>query len=734
MRSTDVPIKDVGVLDYCPVSFAYMLKIYAGRTQSEARRNQHLPPTKPKVVSPPAVGAYNAPVIEEKQVIPDIIPMRRGRPTKNDSGAPATKPSSSPLRAVASDPFVALDTEAPERSTVDELANRFPPLDQFALLHDSGAAFAFDPDAKPAHKATENINQRVTNALADEAFGQTPASPAKNTPSLTRRAQAHVNTISKDLDDNRSPPILTPTQSVGTQSQDPQRPTMVSIGTMTSPPPLDSAHSTTNTPHPMFKFPASPIQRPLSQPRASDASMQAAAKLRADVVSSRRPGLLEQRSKSQVGTLNVLKSPVSSRPSLEGQRPSNLEVDNSISRSKSANFKSRPVSDHAGSKMNLLRGRSPSAGRSPVDGPNAILNATGKLPLAVAGDADIAPEAAKIDSNVDFLRAMEEEDPMRRKEKRMSGGSKHVKRSSMPSMSLSGTRNILAGRFGDAFRRFETNTNGPNQRTSSLSPDRAGRDLTPIAGSEATDGRSDDGHGLDESEEVPPEVRRELERHRLAQEEKRVADAAAAYRQRVNDKSSAAIGRPSRPNDRAVSIQSKVKSLLDEAGQPSSTKIVQGYGRFTQSPDRHSSLQHQIKRADQVESQVHNQPVPSGLRREQAPTIPPSSSLAPANQPLHSELSNSTVIPPDRTSSGSNPPPKPQPKPQALRTGARDDQRPSSPAKPPNLTGKALPLLPPKEHTSPENDDWEANFSKKYPSLAGLEMVETEIDRGPPRA
>lgn len=732
MRGTDIPIKDVGVFTCYQLNDTYTLKIYAGRSQSEARRNQHLPPSEPNVVSPPAVGAFKAPLVEEKQTVPDIVPMRRGRPTKNDPSAPVSKPNPSPLRTVSSDPFVALDTDPSERSAADELANRFPPLDQFALLHDSGASFAFDPDAKPAPKASDDINQRVTNALADEVFGQT-APPAKATPSLTRRPQPRVASRSKDPEESFVAPVSTSTKSIGNQPQQTQQPAMVSTGTMTSPPPQENhIQSATSNSRPIFKFPPSPIQRPLSQPRASDASMQAAAKLRADVISSSRPSLLEHRSRSQVGNLGVDRSPVSSRPSLEGQRPSNLEVDSGISRSKSANFKSRPVSDQVGSKMNLLRGRSPSSGRSPVDGPYAVLNATERLPMTLTGDLESGAEATKIDSNVDFLRAMEEEEPSRRKEKRMSGSSKHVKRSSLPSISLSGTKNILTGRFGEAFRRFETINNGSGQRMSSPSPDRSGRDLTPIAGSEATDGRSDDGYGLDESEEVPPEVRRELERHRLAQEEKRVADAGAAYRQRIYDGSSDARGRLTRPNDRAVSIQSKVKSLLDESGRPSPTKTVQGYSRFRQSPDRQRLPQNQIRETNQSEIQPQAQLRQSSLMREQAPRNPPSSSVASSNTNLPAQMSSSPIVLPKGTSSRPNAPPKPQPKPHALRTGVREDQRPSSPAKPANLTGKALPLLPLKDNTSPNSgDDWEVNFSKKYPSLAGLEMVETEIDGGP---
>ena len=134
----------------------------------------------------------------------------------------------------------------------------------------------------------------------------------------------------------------------------------------------------------------------------------------------------------------------------------------------------------------------------------------------------------------------------------------------------------MAGRFGDAFRRFEGG--GPGPRGSS--PSRIDRDLVPIVGSEQTDSRSDDGYSaLEETEAISPEVRRELERRRLSQEEKRVADAGVAYRQKLAKNSDEGIrgvhpgegGQQQAVNSRAASIQSKVKTLLDENGKASPT-------------------------------------------------------------------------------------------------------------------------------------------------------------------
>src|SRR5208282_4659573 len=101
----------------------------------------------------------------------------------------------------------------------------------------------------------------------------------------------------------------------------------------------------------------------------------------------------------------------------------------------------------------------------------------------VVADEPNTEEESNIESNVDFLRTMEDQEAVRRKDRRTSSGNKQAKRSSLPS--LSGTKNLLAGKFGDAFKRFESNTSAP--RTPSLE-DLDRQELTPIAGSEATDG------------------------------------------------------------------------------------------------------------------------------------------------------------------------------------------------------------------------------------------------------
>lgn len=720
------------------------VQIYAGRTPSEARRNQQLPSSESNVTSPPTVGASKAPLVEEKQTIPDITPMRRGRPTKPGADH-KPKPSPSPLRAIANDPFIALDaapTNGPEALPTDDPSIRFPPLDEFSLLHDSGSKFAFDVEAK--NKPSKDISQRVTDALADEAFAQPKATnrtsvqntskPPARTPSLEVKPKSIADGTSKSK----------AIQYSHNHDSTAQRPTMVSTGTMTSPsPPSPTLSNTATSNRPVFCFPpSSPTHRSSSQPRASDTSEMENVTFQVDGMVQKRPNFLGHRSKSQI---LIEDSSKNHQPSLEVRHRSAYlsGVDAPVQRSKSANSKARPSSVQTPSKPNLLRRLSRE--RYKVEEPNQESVNSPLLTSALTGEADDGEEAVKIDSNVDYLKAKEEEDASKRKEKRISGGSRHIKRASMPSVSLSGTKSLLAGRFGEAFRRFETNTGAPEQRDSSRSPVR-GNDLTPIAGSEATDGRSDDGSALEESEEIPPEMRRELERRRLSQEEKRVADAAAAYRQRLAEGGDDGKRRPVGLNNKAASIQSKVQSLLDESGRasPSPTKTASGYGRFTDLTDEQPNPQSQPFHPPRTTSrQIPMQPS-DGLSSQTRSKSKPLPDMPPTLGPLNPSLSNRplpfqksphhSAPPTEQPFTRPTGPPKPQPKPQILRTG----DRPPSPAKPASLVAKKpLPSRLQQQQSLPEaasldgvDDDWETTFSKRYPDLSGLEMVETEIDSG----
>ncbi|KAI7058574.1 hypothetical protein KC352_g44026, partial [Hortaea werneckii] len=167
MRGVPVPIKD----------------IYAGRTHSEDRRNQTLPPAEPApMANTGSIGLQKQHMgpSQSGQKLPDIQPMRRGRPTAQNPSAPVPastsqpQPSPSPARG---DPFAALDSKNYEvrSGAVDELSKKFPSLDEFSITHDKPNAFSFDgQDAKvqgASQAAREAVNARMTNELADEVFG-----------------------------------------------------------------------------------------------------------------------------------------------------------------------------------------------------------------------------------------------------------------------------------------------------------------------------------------------------------------------------------------------------------------------------------------------------------------------------------------------------------------------------------------------------------------------------------
>jgi AP2-associated kinase len=672
MQGKEVPVRD----------------IYTGRSRSENRRSQQLPASSES--APAAAGATLSPLAEKKPTaIPDIAPMRRGRPTKAVSHHGSAQPSPSPLRMIEpTDPFASLDSN---KSTIaDELSSRFPTLDQFSLLTEKGKNFEFEPSAtSKTESENPDLSQRVLHALADEAFARPPSperpKPTKTAPPVTNPSSRVVLDRKKSYEAKDAPrhqnDMISPA---------PHRPSMVSTGTMTSP-----SHSPSFDDRPIHRFPPTKhIKRPSSLPRSSEASRPMSGM---GSSGSRLSNLLSQdAARSQPTAVAEPKSPSSSRPSLESSRPSMMELDSGVGRSKSTNSKMRPASMNVISKMEFYRGRRSSkpSTDSAEQPPEEV------LPPLTTVESD-----TNITSDVEFLRAKEEEEKAWKVHKRHSSGSGHKKRGSLASISLSGTKNLLAGRFGDAFRKFEAGNNGSSLRSRSPSPSQAPINaLTPIAGSEATD-LSDERHGLEETEDLSPETRRELERRRLSAEEKRVANAAAEYRKRLAEKG----GERGRDPTRAVSIQNKVQSLLKENDRPA-TQTAAGYGRFT-----NSGASPQMKQFEASQNIPAKQP-PRSPTLHKARGQPAGSVEKSVSEPPSAVTSPPTVLSPTVQRTGSRPTAPPKPK--NMRTGNGEAGPQSAGA---GLVNSNIASSP--------TDDWETNFSKKYPSLSGLEMVETEIDR-----
>jgi AP2-associated kinase len=393
---------------------------------------------------------------------------------------------------------------------------------------------------------------------------------------------------------------------------------------------------------------------------------------------SSRANILERgRTQSQTG-LKMPTSSFSSRPSLEGQRPA-LESLEPIDRSKSANAKPRPSSTYLDSVVDFNLDRDSS---KPKGSLSSVLRSDplNSQPVNANSSDDDGPDD-HITSDVDFLRSIESSDDSNKKKsrrRRSSSGGKS-KRSSIPTISLSGTKQILAGKFGEAFRRFETNTASSTE--ASASEQESLRHLTaplsPIMGSEATgtSGRSDE-DTVEETEALSPEVRRELERRRLSQEEKRVAAAGAEYKRKLQ------TGDRSKGSVKASMIQNRVKTLLEESKSANISRRAEGYGKYT----------------DMQTGPANKPMIP---RKPVGERIKPSAS----GEKLRSNLISAPPPAEGKRLNRIDPRPNVAPKPLAFRT-----DNASSPSQ-----GK--------------DEDWEANFSKRYPSLSGIEMVETEITK-----
>lgn len=693
--------------------------------------------------------------------------MRRGRPptTSQPAGQPG-KPSRSPVKVLNGDPFAALDSKTSASGPGDELSSRFPTLDQFSILLESRTKFDFDdPASPPAAQQPKDLSQRVTERLADDAFAPTQPKPtptpaSQRQSSETSRPKMHpsippevplmgptksASAPPKPVELSRASAIISNSpelQAISSQTSQPlkvayqpapSRPVMVSTGTMTSEP--GPERPTTTAPYQVYRFPQADEQRSSSLPRRQDPT--SSDLLRADTPKASLSGAMPRVPPFQPQSGHA-RHPSSSRPSLEGGRPNMDQIEPMIKSKSTTSARPRPASTHLESNIDYLRER------------EALPKPLGSLahPSPKYAEKHLPPppepdDETNISSNVEFLRSMEDSDP----KKKDKGYHKHGKRSSLTSLGA-GTKNKLAGKFGDAFKRFE-GSGPPPPRTPSPLKDLERRDLTPIAGSEATDGRSDDGHVLEETDDMTPEMRRELERRRLSQEEARVAAAGAEYRQRVQGGSTGPTPLPKSIGgvSRAVSIQNKVQSLLDESSRStvSVTRTAQGYGHYIDS----SPVANRPSTSDSRPA-IPRKPLGAGQRPDsgdagarRGPPIGGGGSAEPTGlaRPIPAGGAPKPMAPPKPTHLNKNPAPISN-----LPAGGRSGS-PPKPMMPPSGGGGGInaPRVrgagPPREHLvavdlpgqptiemSPaERDDYIRDFQKRFPSLTSIEMVERDL-------
>jgi AP2-associated kinase len=247
-------------------------------------------------------------------------------------------------------------------------------------------------------------------------------------------------------------------------------------------------------------------------------------------------------------------------------------------------------------------------------------------------------------------------------------------------------------------------------------------------------------------------MRRDREQRMLADEEARVAAAQAEYRRRLaqQDPSSGQTQYPKSIGgvSRAVSIQHKVQSLLEESNRSSSNvpRTAEGYGHY----------------ADATGTTANRGPQSTSDGRPAVPRKPvgatttgtaPRSSMdgVRRSSTIGSGSSHNLYNPRPISASGSTKPMAPPKKP-AYLNNVNPGVKVGSPPKPsipsssihvakmrgsqPEVTREALiasemsgqPML---DMTQAEKDDYVRDFQKRFPSLTSIEMVERDLAAEP---
>lgn len=614
---------------------------------------QRLPNPEVDVEIRPVVGANKISPIRIKSTIPDVTPMRRGRPiatvAQNASSADKAKPISSTGSAFAApDP----SSTVSDITAVTTSSARFPAIGEFGILKNEKNKYRFDAEHAAARTSKiEGLDTRLVHALADNAFVPTESS------SLSAAEPKLAPLILKTS--GAPTPVNAAIRQQAARSGSAHRPSMVSTGTMTSPTTSPSnSKSAKRVDPPIFRVPR-------SSPRPDNPSRP----LRRSSSSTSR--LLDGQHSDSSKKDFYPRATISSRPSIE-----RLHAKDAVPKSL-AHF----------------------------DEPVSLPRSEAQSKLFDIGEAESAIDETTIVSDLEYLRTMEHEKHDHRHSSHHHDHHKH--NSMLPESQTRGEQSSL-GRLSDKSREAPE-----NEKTSPHFPHlHVRRVFSPRSGHKDVLGTDNfgenDTHAIEETEDISPEVRRELERHHVNIEEKRVTEAALAYRQQANSGS----GRGGRRNSSAIlkssAIQNRVRNLLDESNRTISVKkTASGYGKYTE-------LEAVSSDTSVVAPQPEKQTTPSIMR--EVPDRDVMTASAPADLAVSEEQHNnprklsSTAI---NGSSRTRTKPSAPPKPVALRTGVG--------ARTPNAQVTTSSNVP-----AEVNEDWEQEFSKRYPSLS-LDMVEQEI-------
>ncbi|KAK0386330.1 hypothetical protein NLU13_6167 [Sarocladium strictum] len=711
MQNREVPIHD----------------IYTGRSSTSSNSPQKQTSVQDKRKSGPAVGAVYSPPAEVKPNIPEVVPMRRGRPTPSSAG-PTPVVAAGAQKVTSGDPFAALDAKASRKPDGDEISSRFPSLDQFSLLHDSGSKFEFGtPMTSPQQPSVDS--QKLTEHLADEAF----APIRKPSPNVAPTARSHSAAPAS------SGQLVRPAPSNNSLSKVPSAPSQsgsdVSLAqTIISNNPDLQAISSRNTSRYVSTGTMTTLDPPSSSSTTTTQLPTRVSSRMSSIHGSPAPdtkrAIDQMAPVSRTSTLqsDLIRMDSSPRLSVEGGRPSFDAAPGPARNSLPVN-RPRPVSTNLeGSSLDYLREKELSRPQSRTS-PNPIWSPPPQQSPSRSPLPRVEP--LKENSDLEYLRSYEE------REAKNEQHDLKAKRRSVESFSEQKPK--LIGKFSDAFKRFENNARPTTARTPSPLRELERRDLSPIEGSEAFDGRTDDGTGVD-AEELSPEKRRELERQQLLEEEARVAKAQAEYRTRVatdNSGSSATGGmRAAQPAPRSFSIQNRVQSLLSEEGRTTPVqRTAEGYGKYSDAATAAS-------KTEKAAPVIPRKPVLGSKPRMEVPpqrkeSVPGASSDSARNTP---SISASSTYPPKPAVNRPAAPKKPIHL-NSIPTGSQQlaPQRALRPVRPAQsdeqLIAMDIPGQPALDMTAAERDSYLEDFSKRFPSLSSIEMVERDIGReGPGRS
>ncbi|TQS37676.1 hypothetical protein Golomagni_01840 [Golovinomyces magnicellulatus] len=650
---------------------------------------------------PPSIGVVFSPPSTQQTVIPDIVPMRRGRPA---AGNVPNSNSTITTRAVINDPWAALDSTP--QAMNDNISTRFPSLDQLSFLQ-NGGRFDFDKNlSKPQH----DLKKKATERSADDIFlNQSVQSVPKAQEIISKNPELQATSSSVAYQSIPTPLSI----STQTEFRKPNS-SYVSQGTMTSTSPSNSSTSSNTS-----KLSSSDHH----QIRAVSHNHETRATLdQTDIPSLKTPGKISQTSPTSRSTFENIHPPLSKSPS----------------RTKSTNSRA-PTRTYLESNIEFLR-------ENEIKNQDNFYSSTHHRSETIdssSSDSDEQDENIPAESKILVLQHPETE--QKNRNQRCHSSETKSKRTSLPSI---GTKTLLAGKFGDAFKRFEHNVSHQISTGNSRTPSPLN-----IIENDSLDHQSISNSGIipDEisshyvtneesvfdayTEILPPEQRREIERRRMSIEEKRVTDAAVEYRKRFSDREVLGlVPRKVSPkvSSSATTVQNKVWSLLDknQTRPQSHKKTSDKYENFSGSESLHSPVRSRNPYATAINPSLSPKMSSEFVSLGRSPR-----DLRQIPGYFDKELDLNLV--PER--------------PIASKTG---NNRPSAPPKPLHLnhmvTGNHVSI---KAHVhqpdfikadsdsnfsriktgieisaSSKEKDFLSDFSKRFPSLSGIEMVEREIN------